>query len=61
MRFIKKHDPVICKVFSFEEVKGALKYLESGSHFGNVVFPSCSVDYGRPKCIYRFRYSKIAH
>ncbi|OJJ82460.1 zinc-dependent alcohol dehydrogenase family protein [Aspergillus glaucus CBS 516.65] len=39
VRFIEKHEihPVICKIFSFEEAKDALKYLESGSHFGKVV------------------------
>lgn len=29
--------PVIDKIFEFNEVKAALKYLESGSHFGKVV------------------------
>lgn len=29
--------PVIDKVFEFENVKDALKYMESGSHFGKVV------------------------
>jgi NADPH:quinone reductase-like Zn-dependent oxidoreductase len=29
--------PVIDKVFEFEEVKDALKYMESGSHFGKIV------------------------
>lgn len=39
VRFVEKHEihPVICKTFSFEEAKDALKYLESGSHFGKVV------------------------
>ncbi|MBA2495141.1 MAG: NAD(P)-dependent alcohol dehydrogenase [Acidobacteria bacterium] len=29
--------PVIDKVFEFNEVKDALKYMESGSHFGKIV------------------------
>ena len=29
--------PVIDKTFAFEEVKDALKYMESGSHFGKIV------------------------
>lgn len=29
--------PVIDKTFAFEEVREALKYLESGSHFGKIV------------------------
>ncbi len=29
--------PVIDRVFSFDEAKGALKYMESGSHFGKIV------------------------
>ncbi len=29
--------PVIDRIFEFNEVKAALKYLESGSHFGKVV------------------------
>lgn len=29
--------PVIDKVFDFEETKEALKYMESGSHFGKIV------------------------
>ncbi|MBA3633651.1 MAG: NAD(P)-dependent alcohol dehydrogenase [Acidobacteria bacterium] len=29
--------PVIDKVFGFNEVKDALKYMESGSHFGKIV------------------------
>ena len=29
--------PVIDRVFSFDEAKGALKYMESGAHFGKVV------------------------
>lgn len=29
--------PVIGKVFSFDETKEALKYMESGSHFGKIV------------------------
>ncbi|ODM16489.1 hypothetical protein SI65_07996 [Aspergillus cristatus] len=39
VRFVEKHEvhPVMCKTFSFEKAKDALKYLESGSHFGKVV------------------------
>jgi len=29
--------PVVDKVFEFNEVKAALKYMESGSHFGKIV------------------------
>ena len=29
--------PVIDKVFEFDEAKDALKYMESGSHFGKIV------------------------
>ena len=29
--------PVIDKTFEFNEVKDALKYMESGSHFGKIV------------------------
>ena len=29
--------PVIDKTFEFGEVKDALKYMESGSHFGKIV------------------------
>ncbi len=29
--------PVIDKVFEFNEVKDALKYMESGAHFGKIV------------------------
>jgi D-arabinose 1-dehydrogenase-like Zn-dependent alcohol dehydrogenase len=29
--------PVIDKTFAFDEVKDALKYMESGSHFGKIV------------------------
>jgi NADPH:quinone reductase-like Zn-dependent oxidoreductase len=29
--------PVIDKVFTFEEAREALKYMESGSHFGKIV------------------------
>lgn len=38
-RFMEKHEihPVVCKVFSFNEVKEAFKYMESGSHFGKIV------------------------
>ena len=32
-----KLKPVIDKTFAFEEVREALKYLESGSHFGKIV------------------------
>lgn len=37
--FIEQHriKPVIDKVFEFSDVKAALKYLESGSHFGKIV------------------------
>jgi len=39
VRFFEKHKihPVICKDFSFDEARDALKYLESGLHFGKVV------------------------
>jgi NADPH:quinone reductase-like Zn-dependent oxidoreductase len=38
-RFIELHRirPVIDRVFPFDETREALKYLESGSHFGKVV------------------------
>ncbi len=38
-RFIEKNDikPVIDKVFDFEEFPEALKYLETGRHFGKIV------------------------
>ncbi|MBE7172678.1 MAG: NAD(P)-dependent alcohol dehydrogenase [Williamsia sp.] len=38
-RFIELHgiNPVIDRVFSFIQIKDALKYLESGSHFGKVI------------------------
>ncbi|HLM02490.1 MAG TPA: NAD(P)-dependent alcohol dehydrogenase, partial [Pyrinomonadaceae bacterium] len=38
-RFIETNriKPVIDKTFAFEEVRDALKYLESGSHFGKIV------------------------
>lgn len=38
-QLIEKHKikPVIDKVFEFEEVKAALKYMESGAHFGKIV------------------------
>jgi len=38
-RFIESHRlrPVIDRVFRFDETRKALKYLESGSHFGKVV------------------------
>jgi NADPH:quinone reductase-like Zn-dependent oxidoreductase len=29
--------PVIDKTFAFEEAREALKYMESGSHFGKIV------------------------
>jgi NADPH:quinone reductase-like Zn-dependent oxidoreductase len=29
--------PVIDKTFAFDEVQDALKYMESGSHFGKIV------------------------
>jgi NADPH:quinone reductase-like Zn-dependent oxidoreductase len=29
--------PVIDKVFDFEQVPDALRYMESGSHFGKIV------------------------
>lgn len=29
--------PVIDKIFEFDEIKDALKYMESGSHFGKIV------------------------
>jgi len=37
--FISEHmlKPVIDKVFEFSEAKEALKYMESGSHFGKIV------------------------
>jgi len=37
-RFIESHDlkPVIDKTFAFDEIREALKYLESGRHFGKV-------------------------
>ncbi|HEX8197961.1 MAG TPA: NAD(P)-dependent alcohol dehydrogenase [Pyrinomonadaceae bacterium] len=37
-RFIESHDlkPVIDKTFAFEEIHEALRYLESGTHFGKV-------------------------
>lgn len=34
---INKLKPVIDKVFEFEEVRDALKYIESGEHFGKIV------------------------
>jgi NADPH:quinone reductase-like Zn-dependent oxidoreductase len=34
---INKMKPVVDRVFAFEEVREALKYMESGSHFGKVV------------------------
>lgn len=37
-RFIELHElkPVIDKTFAFEEIREALKHLESGKHFGKV-------------------------
>jgi len=37
--FISEHKikPVVDKVFAFGEAREALKYLESGSHFGKIV------------------------
>jgi 2-desacetyl-2-hydroxyethyl bacteriochlorophyllide A dehydrogenase len=37
--FISEHKikPVIDKVFNFEQVQDALKYMESGAHFGKIV------------------------
>jgi len=37
-RFIERHDlkPVIDKTFAFDEIREALRYLESGTHFGKV-------------------------
>jgi NADPH:quinone reductase-like Zn-dependent oxidoreductase len=32
-----KLEPVIDRVFAFDEVREALKYMESGSHFGKIV------------------------
>lgn len=32
-----KLEPVVDRVFSFDEVKEALRYMESGSHFGKIV------------------------
>ncbi len=29
--------PIIDKTFAFDEAKDALKYMESGSHFGKIV------------------------
>jgi NADPH:quinone reductase-like Zn-dependent oxidoreductase len=38
-RLICQHNlkPVIDKTFAFDEVKEALEYMESGSHFGKIV------------------------
>ncbi|KAE8146602.1 NAD(P)-binding protein [Aspergillus avenaceus] len=38
-RFAEKHQirPVICKMFKFEEVKEAFRYMRAGSHFGKIV------------------------
>jgi NADPH:quinone reductase-like Zn-dependent oxidoreductase len=38
-RFIEQHQikPVIDKVFDFSEAKDALKYMESGAHFGKIL------------------------
>ena len=37
--FITEHliKPVVDKVFDFEDSRGALKYMESGAHFGKIV------------------------
>lgn len=37
--FIEKHQikPIIDKTFAFNEIRAALKYLESGAHFGKIV------------------------
>jgi NADPH:quinone reductase-like Zn-dependent oxidoreductase len=39
IRFIELHQlkPVIDKVFGYNEIREALKYLESGAHFGKIV------------------------
>ncbi|RAL03728.1 NAD(P)-binding protein, partial [Aspergillus ibericus CBS 121593] len=39
VRFVDRHQiqPVICKTFTFEEVKEAFKYMQAGSHFGKIV------------------------
>jgi NADPH:quinone reductase-like Zn-dependent oxidoreductase len=34
---VHRLQPVIDKVFPFEDAKGAYRYLESGAHFGKVV------------------------
>ena len=34
---VGKVNPVIDRIFDFDEVKDALRYMESGSHFGKVV------------------------
>lgn len=38
-RFIEKHEikPAIDKICAFDEIKEALRYLESGNHFGKIV------------------------
>lgn len=38
-RFISEHylKPVVDRVFRFDEARDALKYMESGSHFGKIV------------------------
>ena len=37
--FLREHyiKPVVCRIFEFEEAREALKYMESGSHFGKIV------------------------
>jgi NADPH:quinone reductase-like Zn-dependent oxidoreductase len=34
---LAKLRPVIDRIFEFEEAREALKYMESGSHFGKIV------------------------
>lgn len=34
---VNKMKPVVDKIFSFDEAKEAIKYLESGAHFGKIV------------------------
>jgi NADPH:quinone reductase-like Zn-dependent oxidoreductase len=33
--------PVVDRVFPFEEAREALRYLESGAHFGKIVIRVC--------------------
>jgi len=46
--FIDHHQikPIIDRAFSFNEIRNALKYLESGTHFGKIIveFPKISTD-----------------